>query len=135
MEALQDRGTGSSTYQLDANGNSSHDVQGTGMKQEPGMGDAVEVQRVQKQLEELEQQLGARDTSIEEVRPSVLSGGTFWNRPINFVILAHKRNLPLLHSFNQNLQKENGASIYYVQMSCLTRTQKRCSCTNKRRKD
>jgi hypothetical protein len=135
MEAMQDRGAGSSTYQLDANGNSSHDVQGTGMKQEPGMGDAGEVQRVQKQLEELEQQLGARDTSIEEVRPSVLLGGTFGNCPIDFVILAHKRNLPLLYSFNQNLQKESGASIYCVQTSCLTRTLKKCSSTNKRRND
>ncbi|CAB9500248.1 RING [Seminavis robusta] len=67
MEAMmEEKGTVSSSSQFDATANTSHDDQMCGVKSESG--DPAEMHRVRSQLEELERQLGARDTSIEELQ-------------------------------------------------------------------
>jgi E3 ubiquitin-protein ligase BRE1 len=68
MEALAaEAPMASSSSQIQSGSTSLDDV--SGIKQESGTGvDSQDVQRIRKQLEEMEQQLATRDTTIEEVR-------------------------------------------------------------------
>lgn len=73
MEALAESQASSAALQPPPVANASQDTQTPGIKQEPGAAvDSQEVQRIRKQIEEMEQQLSTRDKSIEEVRSAVL---------------------------------------------------------------